>query len=333
VIRLASTDIGIGRGRPAKPPVSRSRIGATLRVWLRRVLAAMIALAALLYGSVHAQTPPIRGAKLSPTNEASSRSTSIQVRPAYMWGYNEIWFRDGDNALIRPSKKEVTLNSPALAIEVEKSLMSDLSVRLQGLVNLPTDSRTDFLFDRPDQQRQTSLAWDTRSRYIAGDLSLVYSIGPDDSPLQAGLVVGYRYNDFTYDSTRANYPPGIFEDRLQIHVPYTGVYYEDRGFVGSNLRLDLLWSPLTLATLESERSMLGTWMRIKGHSITGLWLESYFAWTVPVTRRFSLGPFARYNFIELSGGATIKNGALSTRFSMDSRHHLIFTGLSLSYAF
>jgi len=284
-------------------------------------------------GSVHGQAPLMRGAKPAPASEASGRSTRIQARPAYMWAFNEIWFRDGDNALIRPSKKEVTLNSLALAMELERSLMSDLSLRVQGLVNLPTDSRTDFLFDRPDQQAQTALAWDTRSRFIAADLSLVYSVGPADSPLRAGFVMGYRFHDFAYDSTRTQFPTGIFDDRIQIHVPYTGVYYEDRSFMGSNLRLDLVWSGLTLATLQSERTMQGTWMRIDGHAITGLWFESYFAWTVAVTRGFSLGVFARYSFIELSGGATIKKGASSTRFSMDSRHHVILTGLGLMYAF
>lgn len=333
ILWLASTDTGIGRGRPAKASACLSDNHSADRHSWGRILGAAVALTLLLSGSVQAQGPRMRSVNPALGGGESDRSTSIQMRPAYMWAFNEIWFRDGDNALIRPSKKEVTLNSPALAIEVERSLMSDLSLRVQGFVNLPTDSRTDFLFDRPDQQRQTSLAWDTRSRFITGDLSMIYSLGPDDSPLRAGFVAGYRYHDFAYDSTRSQFPSGIFEDRMQVHVPYTGVYYEDKGFMGSNLRLDLVWSPLTLATLQSERTMLGTWMRIDGHAITGLWFDSYFAWSVSAGRGFSLGLFGRYNFIELSGGATIKNGDFSTRFSMDSRHHVILTGLSLAYAF
>lgn len=287
----------------------------------------------LLCGLVEAQGPWMRNPGMRPVLEASGRSGLMQAQPAYLWGYNEIWFRDGDNALIRPSKKEVTLNSPALAVEVEKSLASDLCLRVEALCNLPTDSRTDFLFDRPDQHWQTALAWDTRSRFIFADVSLAYLLGPDDPAQRAGFMAGYRYHDFAYDSTRSQPPSGVFEDRIQIHVPYTGVYYEDRSFMGTNLRLDVVWSSLTLATVQSERTMLRTLMRIDGHAVTGLWFDAYFAWTAPITRSFSMGAFTRYTFIELSGGATIKNGAFSTRFSMDSRHHIILTGVALSYAF
>ena len=59
-------------------------------------------------------------------------------------------------------------------------------------------------------------------------------------------------------------------------------------------------------------------MQIEGHSVTGFWLESVFGWSVPLTENALVGLFVKYNYLELSGGATVKTGLSETRFSMDS---------------
>lgn len=275
-----------------------------------------------------AQAPFPRGPYHYPPHSAQEKRSLLEARGAYMWAFNEIWLRDGDNPNIRPARKEVTLNSPAFGIYGETFFMSDLAGRIQAWINVPIDQRNDFIFDG------LALAWDTQARYVAADLSVVYHFGLGGTPYQAGIVGGYRYNDFDYRSVRNANPAGTFRDHMSVHIPYLGVHYAHRGFVGGLVRLDLIWSPLTLARYEGIENRLQTPLKqIVGTSITGFWFDSYLGWSTPVGEKILAGVFAQYSYLELSGGAKVEAGVSSTRFSMDSRHHLIFSGLTLSYAF
>jgi len=300
----------------------------TLQICSVRTGAAVWCIILLWAGSLLGADPIARKNDQSARGHPEGKSSMVEARPAYLWGFNEIWFRDGDNPNIRPGKREITLNSPALGLQGEKFLMRDLALRAGGWFNLPQTWRNDSVLGEGP-----SLAWDTRARYLCADLSVAYHLGLGGTPYRAGLAAGYRYNDFLYRSERADEPAGVSEDHMQVHVPYLGVHYAHNDFKGSILRLDFLWSVLTLSRYESERRLEGEPLKINGHALTGLWLESVFAWSFPLTDNFLLGAFAKYNFMELSGGATIRGGGSSTRFSMDSRHHLIHTGLAATYTF
>ncbi len=310
----------------------------------RRAAAAVSALALVMIsvGCSSAQVPPFNLWAPLPGGGVSEKKSMLEARPAYMWGWNEIRLRDGDSPNlidsphIRPSKKEVTLNSLALGLYGERFFTDDLSVGVQLWANIPAESRRDFFFDtlRPDRDPRVALAWDTRARYLSGDLSLVWYLGLGSAPYRAGLVVGYRYNDFKYDSNRNSLPAGTFRDHMQVHVPYVGIHYSHVRFAGTVVTLDLSWSPLTLSRYDSTRQQLPDLATyIDGHSLTGLWFDGLLGWYVPLSSSVTVGLFARYNYLELSGGATVKSGIYSTRFSMDSRHHLTFAGAGVTYAF
>jgi hypothetical protein len=262
------------------------------------------------------------------SGKKAAKRRLLEGRIAYFWGFHEIWIRDGDNAHIPPSKKEITLNSPLFGVYGETFLREDLALRVQGWMNIPFQHRNDFLFDG------TALGWEVEARHIGVDIAAIYHLGLRKTPYMAGLVGGYRFNDFSYRSLRDIVPQGSFDDHLEIHIPYLGVYYAHVNFIGSVVRLDLHASPLTLCRYEGERNLQDAEpMRIKGHSVTGFWYETLFSWSIPAGRNSFVGLYAKYDYLELSGGATVSTLTSSTRFSMDSRHNLIRTGLIVTYTF
>lgn len=280
-------------------------------------------------------------------HDKSDRFSIIEARAGYLWGVSQILLRDGDNANLPPGKREVSLESPVFGLQGETFTSNDLSIRAQGWINLPQGHRGDFYFDR------TARSWDSTSRYIAADIAAVYHFGPvgsfygrfesggvykqssrDGGPgTFAGIMAGYRYNNLDCWSTTLHDPQGTFHDYVHLHVPYLGVYYADGNFVGSVLRLEILASPLTLAKIDSEGQLFSARTTIDGHSVTGFWFESLLGWFLPVTEKAMVGVFAKYNFLELSGGATVWRSPSSTRFSLDSRQHLFITGLTANYSF
>ncbi|MBM4329458.1 MAG: hypothetical protein FJ118_20125 [Deltaproteobacteria bacterium] len=257
----------------------------------------------------------------------SEKRSMAEGRFGYFWGWHEIRLREGDNALIPPSKKEVTLSSLIFSAQAETFPMKDLAVRVQGWLNIPQTHRNEVWFDR------RWAAWDTRSRYLGADLSAVYHFGMGGMPYTAGLVAGYRFYDFDYTSQAVSAPAGDFQDHLSAHIPYVGVYYAHSQFIGSVVRLDLLAAPITLARYRSDRSVSNSMFHIDGHAVTGFWFESLFEWLLPLTDNALAGVIAQYNYLELSGGATVEADGRSTRFSMDSRHNVIVLGLSATYTF
>lgn len=304
-------------------------------------------------GTAAAQTPFSRQGPLFPggpghvPHEKSERFSIIEARAGYIWGVNRILLRDGDNANIPPGQREVSLESPAFGLQGEMFTTNDLSVRVQGWINVPQEHRGDFYFDR------TARSWDTTTRYIVADIAAVYHFGPvgsfggrfesggvyrqksrDGGPRTfAGIMAGFRYNNLDCWSTTLHDSQAIFHDHVHVYIPYLGVYYADGDFMGSVLRLDMLASPLTLSKIGSKEELFGVQTIIDGHSVTGFRFESLLAWFLPVTDKALVGVFAKYDFLELSGGATVWRSPSSTRFSLDGRQHLFIAGLTANYSF
>ena len=254
------------------------------------------------------------------------KKSLIEARTGYLWGVNEIRFRDGDNAIIPPGKQELNVNGVLFGLQGETFVMKDLALRAQTWINIPQALRSDFLLDG------TRRSWDTRAQFFEADLSIIYHLGLGSMPYTAGLTAGYRFDNFDYKSTLVA-STGTFHDHMHVHIPYLGIYYAHTGFVGSVVRLDILASPFTLSRLDGAQDLAGSITQVDGQSLTGFWFESFFGWSRPVGRSAFLGAFAKYNYLGLSGGATLEVNNSSTRFSMDSWHHLFATGLTATYTF
>jgi hypothetical protein len=275
-------------------------------------------------------------------HDCSSKQSSLQLGVGYSFGFDWVLFRDGDNANFPPTKMDLPLDSPAFGIQGQTFLTSDLAVRAQGWINIPEKIRSDFVLYPATPTvtpglTPTTTSWDTTARYIEGDLSASYFFGLRAMPYAAGLTAGYRFLDLSSDSVQVAAPSGTFQNHLQVHIPYLGVYYGHTELVGSTFRLDMIASPITLARLDSNRYQVPSPVRIDGHSVTGFWFETLFEFSVPISGVF-VGTFWKFNYLELNGGATMSGttntgAAKSTRFSMDSRRPLFITGLNLSYRF
>ena len=254
------------------------------------------------------------------------KKSLIEARAGYLWGVNEIRFRDGDNSNIAPGKKELNVNGLIFGLQGETFAMKDLAVRAQAWINIPQELRSDFLLDR------TRRSWDTRAQFFEADLSIIYHLGLGGMPYTAGLTAGYRFDNFDYKSTLVA-AAGTFHDHIHVHIPYLGIYYAHSNFVGSVVRLDVLASPFTLSRVDGSQDLTSSITQVDGTSLTGFWFESFFGWSRPVGRNAFLGAFAKYNYLGLSGGATLERDDASTRFSMDSWHHLFIIGLTATYTF
>jgi hypothetical protein len=258
----------------------------------------------------------------------------IEARAGYLWGFNQILFRDGDNDGILPGKQKLDLDSMIFGLQGETFATEDLAVRAQAWINIPHENRSDFFLDRSLGGTPLGwLGWDSQVRYFQADLAAIYHIGLRGMPYAAGLVAGARYNNFDSFSKRVSSPTGTFRDHLHIYIPYTGVYYAHNDFLGTVMRLDVFFSPFTFSRLDAEENLAGTVTHIDGHSLTGCWFETLFEWSAPLGDSVLLGALAKYNYLVLSGGATLTRNGSSTRFSMDSWHHLFVVGLGLTYMF
>jgi len=258
----------------------------------------------------------------------SSKTGFAEARFGYLWGLNVINLRDGDNALIPPSKREIELQGLLFGLAAGKFFTQDLGARVLAWIDLPQQVRCDFFIVRMEG------SWEVRPRYIAADIAGIYSIGPPGMPLTAGLMAGYRYTDLDYDSRTASQPAGTLQDHFQIHIPYLGVYYANTAMIGSVVRLDVIFSPLTLSRLDSNGSWSGMVTQIQGASVTGQFFETYFNWSWPLSESVLAGVFGSYTYLDLSGGATVvRGGRASTRFSMDSNYNIGLAGITLTYTF
>jgi hypothetical protein len=258
---------------------------------------------------------------------APQKKSLIEARAGYLWGINEIRFRDGDNSIISPGKQELNVNGIIFGLQGETFVVKDLAVRAQAWINIPQALRSDFFLDR------TRRSWDTRAQFFEADLSVIYHLLLGGMPYTAGLTAGYRFDNFDYKSSLVAFPGGSFNNHIHVHIPYLGIYYAHSGFVGSVVRLDVLASPFTLSRVDGAQDIAGSITQVDGQSLTGLWFESFFGWSRPVGRSAFLGAFIKYNYLGLSGGATLERDNSSTRFSMDSWHNLFTTGLTATYTF
>jgi len=273
-------------------------------------------------GPVNFSAPPLG------YGHVAKKKSMVEGRFGYLWGSNEIRLRDGDNGNLFPSNRQVALDGLLFALQGETFILEDLAVRVQGWINVPWQIRSYSNVD------QSARSWDTWGQYVAGDLAAIYHFGLGGMPYAAGLVAGYRYNNFDYQSKTVGQPAGTSEDHFHIHIPYLGVYYANSAMIGSVVRLDILASPFALTRFDAQRRGQGSVTNIEGHSITGVWFESYFQWSWPVSRNALVGAFAHYNYLQLSGGATeVRAQRGSTRFSLDSRHNLFMTGITATYTF
>jgi len=267
--------------------------------------------------------------ELMPAGHAPSSKTGFaEARFGYLWGLNVINLRDGDNALIPPSKRDIELQGLLFGLAAGKFFSQDLGARVLAWIDVPQQVRCDFYIDGAER------TWEVRPRFIAADISGIYRVGPLGMPLTAGLIAGYRYTDLDYDSRTASQPPGTLQDHFQIHIPYLGVYYANTAMFGSVVRLDVIFSPLTLCRLDSNGSWAGAVTQIQGASVTGHFFETYFNWSWPLSDSVLAGIFGNYTYLDLAGGATVvRGGRASTRFSMDSNYNIGLAGITLTYTF
>ena len=199
---------------------------------------------------------------------SSTQKSMLEARAGYLWGVNALWLRDGDNGLIPPGKREVSLESPVFGIQGETRLFSDdLGARVQGWINVPETSRGDFLLDRGPGDVLTAYSWESDSRYVSADLSAVYHLGPFGRypnhlggigmPYTAALTAGYRYVNLDITSARHAAPVGTAEDHFHVHIPYLGLHYANEDFMGTLVRLDIQASPLTMSRIDGQRQFRG----------------------------------------------------------------------------
>jgi hypothetical protein len=241
-------------------------------------------------------------------------------------GVNRIFLRDGDNAQIGPEKREIGIQSPILQLQGQTRRSSDWLLRLQTWINLPQTYRHEW------SNSEKTEGWDTKAGTVGADLSGGYLLGLGGFPYSAAPVVGYRYENFRYDSTKVLDSQVSVDDRIQVHIPYIGVYYDNSDFVNSVVKLDLRTSFLTLAQIDSSGSP-GARPRLTGNSVLGFWFEAMFSWNVKISERSRMGFFADYYYLELTGGITADRSGKSTRFSLDSRLNTGVAGISFSYLF
>lgn len=260
------------------------------------------------------------------------KKSLIEGRFGYLWGVNEIKFRDGDNGNIAPGKKELNVNGLLFGLQGETFVSHDLALRAQAWINVPQSLRSDFLLEGNRR------SWDTLAQFFEADVAAIYHIGLGGTPYSAGLTAGYRFENFDYKSALVA-STGSFHDHIHVHIPYLGIYYAHSHFVGSVVRLDILASPLTLARVDAAQDLAGSITTVDGQAVTGFWFESFFGWSRPVSKDAYLGIFVKYDHMELSGGATLQGpatsqrGGASTRFSMDSWHNLVAIGIHATYTF
>lgn len=311
---------------PLLHAVNPIRVFPFRRVEQKLLFTALVATLALIASSSLAAEENVGRYSMKAAPDAS-RHTEVCAMVGYSWGVNEIRLRDGDNYNLKPGKREVSLESTVIGLQLETSRSLDMGLRFQGWINIPERGRGDWLFE------SASKGWDTKSGYQMADLSLAYYLGLGGMPYSAALVGGYRYCRLDCRSTAVVNNAETTEDVMQVHIPYVGVYYGHKDFLGSEIRLDLRTSVLTIASLESAQYVGGSTRQVKGSSVTGFWFESLFSWNLTLSEKASAGLFANYTYVELSGGATVQKEFASTRFSMDSRSHLAIVGVTGFYHF
>ena len=269
-------------------------------------------------------------------NPSSQRRSFVDCQTGYLFDTNRLFFRDGDNPNIRAGVQDVYMQSPLLTLRGQKFFEDDIGVRVTASVSLPQSSRNNvYLFDG---DTSNSRLWETRHQTLDGDLTLVYDFALGNMPYDGGLLAGIRYNYFEYASDGED-KSGPFLDSIHTLVPNLGFYYTNSDFAGFRVRFEGSASPFVFSRVYGDGFVGNSTLRVDGMSIFGAWYDTSLSVSAPVTDGIGLGLFCRYNYIEITGGATLTSTRYrdsvysSTRFSMDSKNHLFVTGVSASYAF
>lgn len=257
---------------------------------------------------------------------ATQRNSEIELRLGYFTGAHRLFLRDGNNNLITPEKREIGIQSPLLHATGQTRRSSDWLLRLQAWTNLPQTYRHDWLSPSEAQ------AWDTKALAAGADVSGGYLLGLGGFPYSAAPVIGYRYTTFRYDSTSVGSSQENYDDRIQVHIPYVGVYYDNSDFVNSLVMLDLRTSVLTLAQIDSSGTQ-GARPNLTGNCVFGFWFEAMFSWHVRISERAKMGLFAEYSYLEFTASVTASESRRKTNFHLDSRFHAGSAGVALSYLF
>jgi hypothetical protein len=275
-----------------------------------------------------------------------SDQSIVEARAGYMWGTNQIQYRNGDNGLIPAGRKDISLDSPIFGLQAGTFAVSDLAVRAQAWINIPLVWRSNFLFDGQ------SLGWDTQSNYFEADLSAIYHFGLGHMPYTAAIVGGYRFYKVDYESHRITRWSDSFHDHFQIHVPYFGVYYSHTDLANSLVRLEILFSPILFCGMEANQSLnnqiapppnrtlvnIPQNTQLDGQSYIGQWADVTFEWSKRLGKNVLLGASSRFNFINPVAGARAQhinaNQELQiTHYTMDMRYWLLSAGLTFTYTF
>lgn len=263
-----------------------------------------------------------------------TKKTLFEARVGALLGYSELRIREGDNDHVLAGRRNVDFHSWVFSAQAERFITQNLAVRAQGWINIPPAHKSDFFFDGGVQWRNTT-------QYAAFDLAGVLHFGRGMTPYSAGLIGGYRFNFFDIYSERPTKDQDEYKERSQVHIPYLGVYYAHSNFLGGVARLDLHASPIVVSTVKgsSLTSINSRELRtLDGHSLTGIFFDSFLQWSIPLSDSFLAGAFARYEFLELHSGATVNShitgrSETETHFSMDSRFHKVLLGLSATFTF
>jgi len=273
------------------------------------------------------------GQEFGPSGQTSSkRNSEIALGPGYFAGAHRMFLRDGNNNLITPEKREIGSQSPLLQATGQTRRSGDWLLRLQAWTNVPQTYRHDWWIYDKQERRYVAQAWDTKALTAGADIAGGYLLGLGGFPYSAAPVVGYRYMTLRYDSTRVADSRENYYDRIQVHLPYIGVYYDNSDFVNSVVKLDLRTSVLTLAQINSSGSR-ALMPALAGNSVFGFWFEAMFSWNIWISERASMGLFAEYSYLEFTASVTASEGNSRTSFYLDSRSHAGSAGIVLSYLF
>ncbi|AFM26330.1 hypothetical protein [Desulfomonile tiedjei] len=272
------------------------------------------------------------------------KESMIEARGGYQWGFHEIRWRDGDNPnslpgpRIGPGKMVVPLDSIMFGLQGETFVSTDLALRAQVWMNITQQVQSNFYLSRidpPPAQVPVSFQsrWDSMARVLEADVTAIYHLGLRGTPYAAGITGGFKYNNFDYSSQRTGNASGTIQNHMHVYIPYTGVYYAHNDFLGAVARLDISFSPLTILSLDAEQRLETTTTTFDGLSITGCQFGSNFEWSYAASENFLLGAVAKYDYQAVSGGVTLKTGGRSSRFSLDTWRHSVFSGISFTYLF
>ncbi len=266
----------------------------------------------------------------------------FEASVGYLWGTNQLRYRDADKPFMPPGRRDLTMDSPIFGIQAGAFLLPDLAIRGQFRINLPQTWGNRFFFVGENESTIQELPWIVKTRYIESDISAIYHFGLGDMPYTAAMVGGYRFYKTDFDSHRPQRWSDSFTDHFQIHVPYLGAYYSHSNLAGALVRFEFLVSPVILCKMKANQIIAGRSTQLDGVSYLGQWMDTTFELSKKIGGGAFVGGLLRYNFINPIARAKAEGFLLPTDgktklhptdYVMDMRHHLFIGGLTFTYTF